>query len=91
MIVDCILRELRSSQFIISIALSRRRPANFPVVRKSRWQDSNLCLVYLLFWLYLNVPTMRDGAMQTSYKFAIEPIAEITADNCSYAYRPRIM
>lgn len=35
----------------------------------------------------LSIPTMRDRAMQTLYKFALEPIAEVTADNCSYAYR----
>lgn len=37
----------------------------------------------------LSIPTMQDRAMQTLYKFALEPIAEITADNCSYAYRPK--
>lgn len=36
----------------------------------------------------LSIPTMQDRAMQTLYKFALEPIAEITADSCSYAYRP---
>ena len=35
----------------------------------------------------LSIPAMQDRAMQTLYKFAIEPIAEVTADNCSYAYR----
>lgn len=37
----------------------------------------------------LSIPTMKDRAMQTLYKFALEPIAEVTADNCSYAYRPK--
>lgn len=37
----------------------------------------------------LSIPTMRDRAMQTLYKFALEPIAEVTADSSSYAYRPR--
>jgi len=36
----------------------------------------------------LDIPTMKDKAMQTLYKFALEPIAEITADPHSYAYRP---
>ena len=37
----------------------------------------------------LSIPTMRDRAMQTLYKFALEPIAEVTADSSSYAYRPK--
>ena len=36
----------------------------------------------------LSIPTMRDRAMMTLYKFTIEPIAEITADSCSFGYRP---
>lgn len=35
----------------------------------------------------LSIPTMQDRAMQTLYKFALEPIAEITGDYHSYAYR----
>lgn len=35
----------------------------------------------------LSIPTMRDRAMQTLYKFALEPIAEITADPNSYGFR----
>ena len=35
----------------------------------------------------LSIPTFKDRAMQTLYKFALEPIAEITADNGSYGYR----
>lgn len=35
----------------------------------------------------LNIPTMKDRAMQTIYKFALEPIAEITADKSSYGFR----
>lgn len=35
----------------------------------------------------LSIPTMKDRAMQTIYKLALEPIAEITADDASYAYR----
>lgn len=37
----------------------------------------------------LSIPTMQDRAMQTLYKFALEPIAEVTADSSSYAYRPK--
>lgn len=36
----------------------------------------------------LSIPTMYDRAMQTLYKFALEPIAEVNADNHSYGYRP---
>ena len=36
----------------------------------------------------LSIPTMQDRAMQTLYKFTLEPIAEITGDYHSYAYRP---
>ena len=35
----------------------------------------------------LSIPTMKDRAMQTLYKFALEPIAEITADPHSYGFR----
>ncbi len=35
----------------------------------------------------LSIPTMKDRTMQTLYKFALEPIAEITADDASFAYR----
>lgn len=37
----------------------------------------------------LNIPTMKDRAMQCLYKFALEPIAEITADNDSYGFRSK--
>lgn len=35
----------------------------------------------------LGIPTMTDRAMQTLYKFALEPIAETTADPNSYGFR----
>lgn len=35
----------------------------------------------------LGIPTMKDRAMQTLYKFTLEPIAEYTADKHSYGYR----
>lgn len=35
----------------------------------------------------LNIPAMKDRAIQTLYKFALEPIAEITADKSSYGFR----
>lgn len=35
----------------------------------------------------LSIPTIKDRAMQTLYKFALEPIAEITADLHSYGFR----
>ena len=37
----------------------------------------------------LSIPTMKDRAMQTLYKFALEPIGWITADPNSFAYLPR--
>lgn len=37
----------------------------------------------------LSIPTMLDRAMQTLYKFALEPLAEITADPNSYGFRPK--
>lgn len=36
----------------------------------------------------LGIPTMRDRAMQTLYRMALEPVAETTADPCSYGFRP---
>ena len=35
----------------------------------------------------LSIPTMTDRAMQTLYRFALEPLAEISADPCSYGFR----
>lgn len=35
----------------------------------------------------LSIPTMKDRAMQTLYSLALEPYAEITADEHSYGYR----
>lgn len=36
----------------------------------------------------LSIPTMKDRAMQTLYKFALEPISELLADEHSYGFRP---
>lgn len=36
----------------------------------------------------LGIPTMKDRAMQTLYRFALEPIAEFLADPHSYGFRP---
>ncbi len=36
----------------------------------------------------LSIPVMKDRAMQTLYKFALEPIGELTADSCSFAFLP---
>lgn len=35
----------------------------------------------------LSIPTMKDRTMQTLYKYALEPIAEINADPNSYGFR----
>ena len=35
----------------------------------------------------LSIPTIKDRAMQTLYKFALEPIAEVSADLNSYGFR----
>lgn len=35
----------------------------------------------------LGIPTMKDRAMQTLYRFALEPIAEITADTNTFGFR----
>ncbi len=35
----------------------------------------------------LSIPTMTDRAMQTLYKYALEPVAETTADPNSYGFR----
>lgn len=37
----------------------------------------------------LSIPCMKDRTMQTLYKFALEPIAEITADPNSYGFRAK--
>lgn len=36
----------------------------------------------------LSIPTMKDRAMQTLYKFALEPISKMLADEHSYGFRP---
>ena len=38
----------------------------------------------------LSIPTIKDRAMQTLYKFALEPIAEISADLHSYGFRKNL-
>lgn len=35
----------------------------------------------------LSIPTLKDRAMQTLYKFALDPIAEISGDDCSFGFR----
>ena len=37
----------------------------------------------------LSIPTMTDRAMQTLYRFALEPVAETKADVHSYGFRPK--
>jgi len=37
----------------------------------------------------LSIPTMTDRAMQTLYKFALEPIGETTSDPNSYGFRAK--
>jgi RNA-directed DNA polymerase len=36
----------------------------------------------------LGIPTMKDRAMQALFLFALEPVAETTADRNSYGFRP---
>ena len=36
----------------------------------------------------LGIPTMKDRAMQALYLLALIPVAEVTADNRSYGFRP---
>ena len=38
-------------------------------------------------WRPLGIPTMKDRAMQALYALALDPIAEVTADPNSYAFR----
>ena len=35
----------------------------------------------------IGIPTIKDRAMQTLFKFALEPVAEATADCCSFGFR----
>jgi RNA-directed DNA polymerase len=37
----------------------------------------------------LGIPTMKDRALQALYLLALEPVAEITADQHSYGFRPK--
>ncbi|MBE6107382.1 MAG: group II intron reverse transcriptase/maturase [Erysipelotrichaceae bacterium] len=37
----------------------------------------------------LSIPTMKDRAMQTLYKLALEPVAETLADESSMGFRPK--
>lgn len=37
----------------------------------------------------LGIPTMYDRAMQALYLMSLDPVAESTADTCSYGFRPR--
>ena len=36
----------------------------------------------------ISIPTMKDRALQTLHKFALEPIEEVTADENSFGFRP---
>ena len=36
----------------------------------------------------LSIPTMKDRAMQTLYRMALEPITETVSDRCSMGFRP---
>ena len=36
----------------------------------------------------LSIPTMKDRAMQTLHKMALEPVTETLADGTSYGFRP---
>lgn len=36
----------------------------------------------------LSIPSVRDRAMQTLYRFALEPVAEFLGDEHSYGFRP---
>jgi RNA-directed DNA polymerase len=36
----------------------------------------------------ISIPTMKDRAMQTLYKLALEPVAETVGDRNSYGFRP---
>lgn len=36
----------------------------------------------------LGIPTIKDRAMQALYLLALEPVAETTADRCSFGFRP---
>jgi len=37
----------------------------------------------------LGIPTMKDRAVQALYLFALDPVAEITADGNSFGFRPK--
>lgn len=43
--------------------------------------------MYQLHFSILWIPTMKDRAFQTLYRFALEPIAEVLSDEHSYGFR----
>ena len=61
-------------------------------LKRRGYQPKPLCRVYIpkkdgKKMRPLSIPTMTDRAMQTLYKFALEPLAETYSDQNSYGFR----
>ena len=61
-------------------------------LKRRGYQPKPLCRVYIpkkdgKKMRPLSIPTMTDRAMQTLYKFALEPLAETYSDPNSYGFR----
>ena len=60
-------------------------------LKRRNYQPSPLKRIYINKKRPLSIPKMLDRAMQTLYKFALEPLAEITADPNSYGLQTEKM